>query len=256
MLIYRIFNWVSFGILLLCLAAIFFLNASVWLIAMVAFAYVFVLFLGTVRIQMRFFLPSIVSGDKKLKQVALTFDDGPNEHSLAVASCLERHQVKGTFFLIGHKVSEHPDIVKQLDAAGHLVGNHGYFHQWYFPLKFPAKMRAEIQQTNSAIKSVLGKAPNWFRAPFGLTNPWVAKAVRQSDMRSVAWSVRSYDTVLGAGNLLSMTIKQKVHNGAIILLHESGNGMVGFLDAFIPWLKSSGYQIVSLEELINEKAYR
>jgi len=227
-----------------------------WSVFALFVVFIFILFLGTVRIVMRFFLPSKISGSTKLPQVALTFDDGPDDATLAVAACLERHDVRGTFFLIGHKIEINPQIVNKLHVSGHLVGSHSYWHKWYLPLRFPAVQITEILRTNALIERILNKKPRWYRPPFGITNPWVAKAVKATDMVSVGWSVRSFDTVIGAGDLLSKRLKRKVKNGSVILLHDGGTGLVGFLDTFIPWLKQSGYQIVSLEELIDEKAYR
>jgi peptidoglycan-N-acetylglucosamine deacetylase len=232
------------------------LSWPLWSVFVLFVVFVFILFLGTVRIVMRFFLPSKISGSAKMPHVALTFDDGPDDATLAVAACLERHNVRGTFFLIGQKIEINPQIVSKLHVSGHLVGSHSYWHKWYLPLRFPAVQISEILRTNALIERIINKKPRWYRPPFGITNPWVAKAVKATDMVSVGWSVRSFDTIIGAGDLLSKRLKRKVKNGSVILLHDKGEGLVGFLDAFIPWLKQSGYQIVSLEELIDEKAYR
>jgi peptidoglycan-N-acetylglucosamine deacetylase len=231
-------------------------NWPLWPVWALFLIFIFILFLGTVRIGMRFFLPSINNGNEKLPHVALTFDDGPDSATLDVAACLERHGVRGTFFLIGHKIEINPQIVNTLHQSGHLVGSHSYFHKWFLPLRFPAVQISEILRTNAIIESIINKKPRWYRPPFGITNPWVAKAVKHTDMVSIGWSVRSFDTVIGAGDLLSKRLKSRVKNGSVILLHDGGTGLVGFLDTFIPWLKQSGYQIVSLEDLINEKAYR
>jgi peptidoglycan-N-acetylglucosamine deacetylase len=254
-------NYRNTGIAFLAFLAILFYgitnsNWPFWPVWALFLIFIFILFLGTVRIGMRFFLPSKNSGNDKLPHVALTFDDGPDAATLDVAACLERHDVRGTFFLIGHKIEINPQIVNTLHQSGHLVGSHSYFHKWFLPLRFPAVQISEILRTNALIERIINKKPRWYRPPFGITNPWVAKAVKQTDMVSVGWSVRSFDTVIGAGDLLSKRLKSRVKNGSVILLHDGGTGLVGFLDTFIPWLKQSGYQIVSLEELINEKAYR
>lgn len=254
-------NYRNTGIAFLAFLAILFYGITnqdwpFWPVWALFITFIFILFLGTVRIGMRFFLPSKNNGNEKLPHVALTFDDGPDAATLDVAGCLERHDVRGTFFLIGQKIEINPQIVNTLHQSGHLVGSHSYFHKWFLPLRFPAVQISEILRTNALIERIINKKPRWYRPPFGITNPWVAKAVKRTDMVSIGWSVRSFDTVIGAGDLLSKRLKSRVKNGSVILLHDGGTGLVGFLDTFIPWLKQSGYNIVSLEELINEKAYR
>ncbi len=234
----------------------YFYDFSLWWLLLVVVLYLFVLMLGTVRIGMRFFLQSYTHGSRKDKMVALTFDDGPDLHTAEVADCLSRHGVTGAFFLIGHKVVANPEVVKKLHEAGHVVGNHGYHHRWNYPLRPTREIQEEMRLTSVAIKDATGLETHFFRPPFGITNPRIAKAVRAQNLISVGWDVRSFDTVLGTSQRFSNRLKRKVRNGSIILLHDTGEGMVGFLDSFIPWLKEQGYQIVSLEILIHEKAYQ
>lgn len=217
--------------------------------------YLAVLVAGTVNIGLRFFVPAHNHGRRDVKMVSLTFDDGPDEATLPVAECLAGHNVQGAFFLIGKRVKEMPEVVVRLTELGHTIGNHGYYHQWWFPLKLPALIFNEIALCQTEIERVSGLKPRFFRPPFGITNPWVAKAVRRSGLLPVGWDVRSFDTVIGVSERLSKRLKSRVRNGSIILLHENGEGMVGFLNAFIPWLREQGYEIVSLDKLLHEQAY-
>lgn len=234
----------------------YYYNFSLWWLLVVVLVYLFVLMLGTVKMGLRFFLQSRIHGSRREKTIALTFDDGPDQHTQAVAECLNKHQVPGAFFLIGHKVESHPEIVQMLHTSGHIVGNHGYYHKWYYPLRYTKIIREEMQKTSAAIERAIGKKTRFFRPPFGITNPRVARAVREENFISIGWDVRSFDTVLGTSERFSKRLKRKVRNGSIILLHDNDEGMVGFLDGFIPWLKEEGYQIVSLEQLLHEKAYQ
>ncbi len=234
----------------------YFYDFSVWWLLVVVVVYLFVLMLGTVRIGMRFFMQSYTHGSRKKKLVALTFDDGPDRHTTDVAECLTRHGVTGAFFLIGHKVSANPGVVRKIHELGHVVGNHGYYHRWNYPLRPTNEILEEMRMTTAAIIDAAGVETRFFRPPFGITNPRVATAVRKQNVVSIGWDVRSFDTVLGTSKHFSNRLKRKVRNGSIILLHDTDEGMVGFLDGFIPWLKEQGYQIVSLEILIHEKAYQ
>lgn len=226
-----------------------------WALLAVILVYIAVLVAGTVNIGLRFFLPAHNHGNRDAKMVALTFDDGPDDATLPVAECLAAQNVEGAFFLIGSRVKTKPEVVVRLTELGHIIGNHGYDHKWWFPLQLPALILKEISLCQSEIERVTGLKPRFFRPPFGITNPWVAKAVRRSGLLPVGWDVRSFDTVIGVSERLSKRLKRKVRNGSVILLHENGEGMVGFLNAFIPWLREQGYEIVSLDKLIHEQAY-
>lgn len=228
---------------------------AIWL-GVVVLAYLIVLAIGTLKVGWRYYMPLRNHGPRHKKRVALTFDDGPDQFTRDVADCLNRHGVTGTFFVIGHKAEEMPGVLRELDASGHLIANHGFYHKWHYPLQFPAAMRKEMQRTSAVIEKAIGKKTRWFRPPFGITNPWVAKAVRAESLVPIGWDVRSFDTVLGTSERLSSRLKKRVKNGSIILLHDTGEGLVRFLDRFIPWLLEQGYQIDSLENLIHEKAYR
>lgn len=240
---------------LLTLFLAFFTDHPIWWGLIPALIFLAIMVVGTVSISKKFFLPSRIHGSRQHRRVALTFDDGPDRFTQPVADCLSRHGVVGTFFVIGHKVKNQPDTLRRIHQQGHVIGNHGYHHRWHFSLQRRKTIADEIRQTSAAIEEVTGKLPRFFRPPFGITNPRVADAVTKTQMIPVGWDVRSFDTVIGVSERLSKRLKRKVQNGSIILLHDSGEGMVGFLDAFIPWLKEQGYEIVSLEKMINEQAY-
>lgn len=254
-------NWhktvqIAFALSLLSMALAVFVGRKPWFWLVIPVAlYLVILVVGTVRISWRYFLPAHIHGPRSKAQVTLTFDDGPDRYTLDVADCLTRHGVAGTFFLIGKKVADRPEVVQSLFAKGHTVGNHGFHHRWSDPLRFNSTISAGIRQTNTLIEDLTGKRPRFYRPPFGITNPRIAKAVTATRMVPIGWDVRSFDTVLGVSDRLSRRLKAQVRNGSIILLHDTGEGMVGFLDAFIPWLQSEGYHIVPLEQLIDDKAY-
>ena len=96
--------------------------------------------------------------------------------------------------------------------------------------------------------------PNLFRPPFGVTNPLLKIALNNTNLISIGWSVRSFDTNKSTKNVISR-LKKKTHPGAIILLHDSKERIIPILEAFLPWLKNNGYRVVSLEELLQIDAY-
>lgn len=229
---------------------------SWWWLTLPTGLFVFLLFIGTVMIRARYFLPLRNHGDRSRREVALTFDDGPRDITLPIARCLDKHGVQGTFFLIGENVRKKPEVVEELVRSGHTVGNHGYYHKWWFPLRWTRNMVREMEACEKAIEQAAGVRPRWFRPPFGLTNPRVAAAVLRHEVVPVGWDVRSYDTVIGTSSMLSARLRKSVRPGSIILLHDTNEELVAFLDAFLPWLQSEGFKVVPLEKMIHETPYR
>src|SRR5690348_17538069 len=86
------------------------------------------------------------------KQIALTYDDGPNDpHTLRLLEVLARHDVQATFFLIGRYVQQRPDIVRAIVNSGHIVGNHTFTHP-LLTLKSAAEVHKELIDCRAAIQ--------------------------------------------------------------------------------------------------------
>src|SRR5271169_1691512 len=92
-----------------------------------------------------------------IHEVALTFDDGPNDpYTLQLLELLARHQVRATFFLIGSFVRRRPEIARALRHAGHVLGNHTMSHPsllW----ERPARVRDELAACSAAIEDATGE---------------------------------------------------------------------------------------------------
>ena len=119
------------------------------------------------------------------KQIALTFDDGPNDpHTLRLLEVLARHDVRATFFLIGRYVQQLPEISRQIIEAGHVVGNHTFSHPLLI-FKSAAEIRQELSDCRSALQDAIGEHSNLFRPPFGGRRPADARhGCRRSRCRS------------------------------------------------------------------------
>ncbi len=218
--------------------------------------YLTTLFFGSYLIQLNFHIKSLNKADRTINKIAITFDDGPTPQITEnLLNVLEKHNVKATFFMIGKNIENNKNIVKKVDAQGHIIGNHSYYHANMFDMQSSKKMLAEITKTNKLIKSIINKEPTIFRPPFGITNPMLAKAVRKSKMHSIGWSLRSLDTIKTKNQTLKK-IKSKVKNGDIILLHDNNNNIIEITEEFINYTKNIGIEIVSLEHLLKIKAYK
>src|ERR1700752_5325268 len=109
------------------------------------------------------------------KQLALTYDDGPNDpHTLRLLEGLAKHNVRATFFVIGRYVQQRPDIVREIVKAGHVIGNHTFTHP-LLTFKSAPEVRRELTDCRSAIQDVIGESSNLFRPPFGGRRPAVLR---------------------------------------------------------------------------------
>ncbi len=203
------------------------------------------------------YLKTLCQGDKNGKVVTLTFDDGPDEKMTPlVLDILKNYGIKATFFLVGNKVEQYPEIVRRIMAEGHVVANHTYSHSGLFPLSKTAAVEKELDRCDDAILSVTGKKTKLFRPPFGVTNPVIGKAVRRAGYHAIGWSVRSFDTKKNKDRETVCTrIIRRLHNGAVILLHDRCEKSDELLQMLVVAIMERGYKFVSAEEMLKIKAY-
>src|SRR5215813_6434738 len=104
-------------------------------------------------------------------QIALTFDDGPNDpHTLRLLDVLAKHEVRATFFLIGRYVRQRPDIARAVAQAGHVIGNHTFNHPNLI-FASAGRTRNELQTCDQALRETVGEYSRLFRPPFGARRP-------------------------------------------------------------------------------------
>ena len=169
----------------------------------------------------RFYAPVLSRLPGNAPRVWLTIDDGPSPETPAVLDLLDRYQAKATFFLVGERALAHPELVRQMLARGHSLGNHSHGHpQTRFWRLGPAAMAAQIGQCQQALAAIAGQPPRWYRSVVGMTNPFVAPALRQWQLTRVGWSARGYDGVACEPQDVVARIAAQLGPGAIVLLHE------------------------------------
>jgi len=198
-------------------------------------------------------------GPEGKRQVALTFDDGPDPTwTLQVASVLRRFAIPGTFFCIGREAERRPDIVRALRDEGHEVGNHSYSHGnlWF---RSPAQVRVEIQRCQAALTDILGIPPGVFRPPFGDRGPQVLNEARKLNLETVLWSLDSKDwRPRASAERLSDRVRRQVHAGAILLFHDGSHdgrasdrsSTIAAIAALVPWLRGEGYGFVTASAMV------
>jgi len=163
--------------------------------AFLTLIYFTLLIVGSIKINWNFYLKSYSHDRRDLPEIALSFDDGPNEQfTPKILEILKRNNVTATFFCIGQKIEKNPEILNQIIKDGHIVGNHSYSHSFWFDFFPPIKIAREIKRTDQLIIKLTGKNPVLFRPPYGVTNPFLCKALKKTGHKSVSWSLRSFDT--------------------------------------------------------------
>lgn len=190
------------------------------------------------------------NGSPDEAKVALTFDDGPDEETTTeLLNILEKHQIKATFFCIGCKIENNELILKKISENGHLIGNHSWSHAFFFDFFLPGKMIREINKTDTIIENITGIPVKLFRPPYGVTNPFLSKALERTRHTVVGWSLRTFDTTKNRQRVLKR-IETRIKNGDIILFHDANPKTLNFLDDAIQLIKHRGMEIVGLDELL------
>lgn len=200
------------------------------------------------------FIKSICKADTSEKKIALTFDDGPNEFTLEVLNILDKHDIKATFFCIGKNIEKNKEILTEIDAKGHLTGNHTWSHHKWFDFFPPKKMKEDIVKNAKLIYEQTGKRVKLFRPPYGVTNPTLKKAIAGLNYQTIGWSLRSLDTIKKPEKVIKK-LNQKISPGDIVLLHDNQKEITQILESFIIFAKENSYQIVRLDKLINIEPY-
>lgn len=192
------------------------------------------------------------------KYVALTFDDGPHfKYTAQILHILSENNVCATFFVVGENAEKYPELVKAEYDTGHEIGNHTYSHKRLGALDCKA-MLDEIKKADEVIFSITGEYPRLFRPPEGKTDKDLEAGVFQADKRLVLWSVDTRDWAHTPKDKIIDNIKRNVKDGSIILFHDyiaEDSPTPDVLKSIIPYLKSEGYEFLTVSELLSIKAY-
>ncbi|MGG4443193.1 polysaccharide deacetylase family protein [Brevibacillus fortis] len=189
------------------------------------------------------------------KVIALTFDDGPDQiYTLQIAALLKQYQAKSTFFVVGNRVSQYPEIVKSLANDQHEIANHTYSHPDIRKLS-ANRLLEEVQKTQETIYSTTGVRPTLFRPPGGYYSETVVETAKQAGFLVIMWSwhqdTRDW-TDPGVIKIVNKVLNN-ARNGDIVLFHDYGGNRkqtVQALEQILPELKKRGYKFVTVSELL------
>ena len=158
-------------------------------------------------------------------------------------------------FCIGKNLKGNEQIIKRIDAEGHLIGNHSNSHAFWFDFYTKQAMIDDLTTAASKIENILGKKPACFRPPYGVTNPTIRKTVDKLNVHVIGWNIRSMDTAIVEEQKILDRIKKRLKPGAIVLLHDTDPKIVNVLKSFIQYTKEQGYTIVTFDKLLGINAY-
>jgi peptidoglycan-N-acetylglucosamine deacetylase len=178
--------------------------------------------------------------------VSLTFDDGPNPpDTLRLLEVLHKRHVRAVFCLWGEHVREHPEVVRRIAAAGHVLCNHSMRHEdmatWT-----PEQIRADLAATNALIRAAvpLARIP-YFRAPFGSWGQTPGVAARLG-MQPLGWRLAIADWEPPGADVLVRRLRDGITPGAVVLMHDGGGDRaqtVEAVDRIVPELRDRGYRL-------------
>lgn len=191
------------------------------------------------------------------KEVALTFDDGPDvTFTPKILDILKENNTKATFFVLGKRAKAHPEIVKRIVQEGHAIGNHSWDHPNLGKLS-ANEINSEIQRTDNILFYLLGYHPALVRPPYGAADLGVIREVGSMGYKIVQWSVDTRDWAGTPSSQIMLNVRKRLHPGAIILLHCAGVQGVNLsntttaLPQIIKELKAQGYEFVTIPELLH-----
>ncbi|WP_400071732.1 polysaccharide deacetylase family protein [Zobellia russellii] len=244
--------------LLFLLGTLYFFGHAPWhTILLLLFVWFAITVFGSFFIQWNYHLHALHS-NKALNNnwISITFDDGPNrEFTPKVLDLLEKYNAKATFFCIGEQIEKHPEILKKIIAQGHTIGNHTYSHANTFGFFSLDKVMNELTRTKKAVYTVTGKEMTLYRPAFGVTNPQIAKAVNQLNIKAIGWNVRSLDTTSRSEKTILERITKKVSKGDIILLHDTSEKTIRVLEQLLLFLREKNLSSVTADRLLEIEAY-
>lgn len=227
-----------------------------WIVLLIVL-WLIITIIGSFNIRLNYFLKAnhCKSGIYE-NDVALTFDDGPNEKfTPKVLELLNKHKAKATFFCIGKNIEKYPKLFLQIINEGHIVGNHSYDHKNNFGFLNTIDVCNEIEKTQKIVKNNLDIQMKFFRPPFGITNPNIAKAVNLLNLETMGWSIRTFDTIAKNSEAVLKKIQSKIKKGDVILMHDNSELSIEVLEKLLVLLENKKLKSISLDKLFNIKAY-
>jgi len=186
---------------------------------------------------------------RKLKCVALTFDDGPGPDTERLLDMLGRAKAKATFFVVGPQVSQFPGTLLREAEEGHEVGNHTQ-HHLQLTAESAKVVHRELDDTSRIIEEILGFGPDLFRPPYGATDKRVEKEARKEGMSVILWSVDTDDWRHKNSSKVARQAIRGLRRGSIILMHDIHPTTVDAVPRILKEAKRRGLTLATVTDVL------
>lgn len=197
----------------------------------------------------------IYSVNTEEAKIALTINCAWNADDIdKILETLNTHQVKTTFFMVGDWIEKYEEAAKKIYEAGHELANHSYNHPHVNNLSYDKNVE-QIDKCSTLIQNITGSPSTLYRGPYGEYNDTVIQAAKDSNHTCIQWSIDTLDYKALTGEQMWERIEQKLENGSIILMHNGTENTANSLDMIITNIKSKGYELVTVSDLIYKDNY-
>lgn len=193
-------------------------------------------------------------GDTAKKVIYLTFDCGyENGNTEAILDALEKHHAPAAFFVVGHMLETAPELIQRMTDDGFIIGNHTYHHPDMSGILDQSAFQKELDDVASLYKNITGKElPHYYRPPRGIYSTENLRQAKALGYKTVFWSLAYVDWYTEdqpTSKQAYAKLIPRIHNGAIVLLHQTSSTNAQILDDLLTKWEELGYSFASLDEL-------
>ncbi|MFZ3591411.1 delta-lactam-biosynthetic de-N-acetylase [Bacillus sp. DJP31] len=200
---------------------------------------------------------SVYLGDPSKKEIYLTFDNGyENGYTSPILDVLKKKKVPATFFVTGHYLKSQPDLIKRMDAEGHIIGNHSWHHPDLTKVS-DVRLKNELELVREEFEKLTGKkGMQYLRAPRGIFSERTLALSGQLGYTNIFWSLAFVDWKIdqqqGWMHSYNQVMKQ-IHPGSILLMHTVSKDNSIAMEKIITDLQAQGYVFKSLDDLMMKR---
>jgi peptidoglycan/xylan/chitin deacetylase (PgdA/CDA1 family) len=199
----------------------------------------------------------ISHGDRESPMIALTFDDAPHpEYVPRLLALFRAENVKVTFFLVGEQLKLLPNVARAIQADGHEVGNHSMTHR-ILTRAAASVVRDEIVGMQELMQQQLGTTPTLYRPAGGAISNEVRRLCEREHLSIILWDVDTNDWRDGSTrDSIVRTVLDDATSGSIVLFHATHLRTVEAAAELIPILRARKLELVTVSQLLEERARR
>jgi peptidoglycan/xylan/chitin deacetylase (PgdA/CDA1 family) len=189
----------------------------------------------------------MTAGPRDARALYLSFDDGPDpEHTPPILDLLAANGSHATFFLLGEKVEQFPDIVRRMVAEGHRIGNHSYNHPRFAEIS-QAEVVAQIERTDQVLLAFDVQRRHRFRPPSGALPMSLLAYCTRARRRITYWTYDSMDYRRESTPQLVERLRTiPPVAGDIVLMHDEDDAIVSALRVLVPEWRAAGFSLDAL----------